>query len=83
MELHGNGLTNIRVSPFSNRQFLDFLDSFKLKEFTDDNFKFDENGRESFQNGKKTLREKEKLLVASNFSFFRGVFIQKICTAEM
>ena len=29
---------------------------------------------ESFQNGWKTLREKEKLLVTSNFSFFRSVF---------
>ena len=29
---------------------------------------------ESSQNGKKTLREKEKLLVMSNFSFSHSVF---------
>ena len=29
---------------------------------------------ESFPEGEKTLREKEKLLVASNFSFSRSVF---------
>ena len=43
------------------------LDSSKLKEFADDIFKF-ENG------GKKTLWEKEKMLVTSNFSFSRNVF---------
>ena len=35
-------VTSIPSSPFPKRQI---LDSFKLKEFADDNFKFDENGR--------------------------------------
>ena len=39
--------------PFPKRQI---LDSSKLKEFADDNFKFDENGKRS-PNGLKTLWE--------------------------
>ena len=46
------------------------LDSLKLKEFADDNFKFDENGRKFSEMVKKRLWEKEKLLVTSNFSLF-------------
>ena len=46
------------------------LDSSKLKEFADDIFKFDENGRKL----SKTLWEKKKLLVTSNFSFSHSVF---------
>ena len=42
------------------------LHSSKLKEFADDNFKLDEMA-ESYPNGKKTLWEKEKLLVTSVF----------------
>ena len=38
-----------------------------------DNFEFDENGRK-FLNRWKTLWEKEKLLVTSNFSFSHSVF---------
>ena len=34
------------IKPFSKRQI---LDSSKLKEFEDDNFKFDENGRKFFK----------------------------------
>ena len=49
------------------------LDSPKLKELADDNFKFDENGRKSIQMGGKQW-EKEKLLVMSNFSFSHDVF---------
>ena len=45
------------------------LDCSKLKEFADNNFKFDENG----QMGRKQC-EKEKLLVTSNFSFSHSVF---------
>ena len=47
------------------------LDSSKLKEITDDNFELDENSRKFPK--QKTLWEKEKLLVTSNFSF---------CTAD-
>ena len=35
-------LSNAAVNPFPNAKILDFS---KLKEFADDNFKFDENGR--------------------------------------
>ena len=49
------------------------LDSSKLKEFADDNFKFDENGRK-LSKRVKALWEKEKLLVMSNFSFSHSVF---------
>ena len=49
------------------------LDSSKLKEFADNNFEFDENGRE-LSKWVKTLWEKEKLLVTSNFSFSHSVF---------
>ena len=45
-----------------------FLDSSKLIEFADDNFGFDENGRNFFKQIE-TLWKKEKLLVMSNFSF--------------
>ena len=50
------------------------LDSSKLKEFADDNFKFDENGRKFSKLVEKTLWKKEKLLVTSNFSFSHSVF---------
>ena len=42
------------------------LDLFKLKEFADEHFKFNENGRK-FSNRFKTL-------ITSNFSFSHGVF---------
>ena len=58
--------------PITRRQI---LDSSKLKEFADGNFKSDENGRKlSKWVLLKTLWEKEKLLVMSNFSFFHSVF---------
>ena len=50
------------------------LGSFKLKEFADDSFKCDENGRKFSKKGRQTLWEKEKLLVTSNFSFSHCVF---------
>ena len=46
------------------------LDSSKLKEFADDNFKLDEK----LSKRVKTLWEKEKLLFTSNFSFSHSVF---------
>ena len=55
------------------------LDSSKVKQFTGDNFKFDENRKSSLK-GQKTLWEKEKLLVMSNF-FFSQCF-QKTWTAD-
>ena len=49
------------------------LDSSKLKDFADDNFKFDKNGTDFSKSVENTV-EKEKLLVTSNFSFSHGVF---------
>ena len=57
--------------PFPKRQS---LDSSKLKEFADDSFKFDENSRKLSKQIEKTLWEKEKLLVMSNFTFSHSVF---------
>ena len=67
-------------SIFPKQQILDPL---KLKEFANDNFKVAENG--SFLNGQKTLWEKEKLLVTSNFSISHVVFkrlVLKTCKNE-
>ena len=44
------------------------MTNFRLFQSEDNNFKFDKNGRE------KTLQEKEKLLVTSNFSFSHNIF---------
>ena len=58
------------------------LDSSKLKEFAYDNFKFEENGRKG---RKKTLLEKEKLLVTSNFSYFHSVLkrlVRQTCKTQ-
>ena len=46
------------------------LDSSKLKEFVDDNFKFDENRRKFFKQVENTV----KVAVNSNFSFCYSVF---------
>ena len=56
-------------------QTTNFIDSSKLKDFADNHFKFDENDRKfSKQVEKKTLWEKEKLLVKRHFSIPHGVF---------
>ena len=63
------------------------LDSSKLKDFAEDNFKFDENGKKFSELEENTLhkgqiaREKDKLL-PSNFSFSPQCF-QKTCTPDM
>ena len=49
------------------------LDPSKLKEFADDNLKFDENGRKLSKQVENT-GEKEKLIITSNFSFSDSVF---------
>ena len=64
------------IKHFSKRQI---LGSSKLKEFANDIFKCDEKCRKF--NGKKTLWEKEKLLVTSNFFFSHSVL--KSYTADM
>ena len=57
-------------SLFPKRQI---LDGPILKEFADDNFKFDENGRKFTQMPIEILLEKKKLLLTSNI-FFLSVF---------
>ena len=57
------------------------LGSTKLTEFADNNSKSDEDGR-NFYKRVKTLWEKDKLLVTSNFSFSHSVFkrlVLQIC----
>ena len=70
LTLTNTGYKTRKFWPFPKRQVLDLS---KLKEFADDNFEFVRNA-ESFPNGYKTLWEKEKLLVTSNFSFSHCVF---------
>ena len=62
--------SNVEKEPFPKRQV---LDSSILKEFADDNLKFDENGGK-FSKKVETLCEKDRLLVTSNFSFSHSVF---------
>ena len=64
-----NGDQLYEFYPFTERSFLDFS---KLKAFADDNFTFDESDGD-YSKGCKTLWEKEKLLVTSNFPFFYSV----------
>ena len=47
------------------------LDSSKLKEFADDNFKFDENGRKLTKRVENTVGKRE---ITRNFSFSHSVF---------
>ena len=58
------------IQPFAKQQT---LHSSKLKEFADDNFRFDESGR-MFSKQVENTKGKKKLLVMSNFSFFLSVF---------
>ena len=59
----GRGLTHYQMTT---------LDPSKLKEFADDNFKFDENGRNLFKLVENTVGKGE--CVTSNFSFSHSVF---------
>ena len=52
------------IKPFPKRQI---LDSSKLKEATDDNFKFDESGS-------MFSKRVENTVVTSNFSFSHSIF---------
>ena len=53
------------------------LDSSKLKEFADDNFKFDKKGRKLSKWVENTVGM-EKLLVTSNFSFSHSVLTRLV-----
>ena len=62
----------IRTLTIVRRQILNCL---KLKEFADNSFRCGKNGEKFVDTIEwKTLREKEKLLVTSNFSFSLNVF---------
>ena len=56
------------------------LDSFKLKEFADDNFNFDENGREFSKQVENTVGKGE-IARCKQFLLIRQCF-QKTCTTE-
>ena len=49
------------------------LDNYKLKEFSDDNFTFNENGR-MFSKRLENTYGKGEIDLISNFSFFHSVF---------
>ena len=57
-----------------------FLDSSKLKEFADDNFKLDENGRKFFKSVENTVGKGE-IARYEQFLLFPQCF-QKTCTAD-
>ena len=64
--------------PFPKRQI---LDSSKMKEFADDNFKFDENGRKFSKRVENTV-EKGEIVRYKQFLLFPQCF-QKTCTADV
>ena len=66
----GEKFSQYLSEPFPKQQI---LDSSKMKEFADDNFKLDEYGREFLKRIENT-EGKEKLLVTSNFSLSPCVF---------
>ena len=57
------------------------LESSKLKEFVEDNFRFDENGRKFVQTGKNTVGKGEKFRY-EQFLFFPLFFFLNFCTAD-
>ena len=65
------------LNPFPKRQI---LDSSKLKEFADDNFKFHENARK-FPNTEENAVAKIEIARYEQFLVFRQCF-QKTCTAD-
>ena len=73
----GKRLTTTLVQPITRRQI---LDSSKLKEFADDNFKFDENGRKLFKQVENTVGKGE-IARYEQFLLFAQCF-QKACFPE-
>ena len=65
------------TKPFPKRQI---LDSSKLKEFSDENFKFDENGRRFSKRVENTVGKGE-IARYEQFLLFPQCF-QKTCTAD-
>ena len=70
-------LIKVLVNPFPNDKF---LYSSKLKEFADNNFKFDENGRKFYKTGENTV-VKGEIAHYEQFLLFPHCF-QKTCTAD-
>ena len=62
-------LVHMYINPFQRTNLI----LYQLRDFADDNFKFDEMAQ-SFPNREKTLWEKEKFLVKSNFFISHSVF---------
>ena len=56
------------------------FDLSKLKEFADDNFKFDENGREFYKSVENTVGKGEPLRAISPFPtvFSKGLFLRGV-----
>ena len=67
----------VNRKPFPKRQI---LHSTKLKEFADDNFKFDENGRKFSKTVENTVGKGE-IACYEQFLLFPPCF-QKTCTAD-
>ena len=68
----------MKYKPITRRQI---LDSSKLKEFADDNFKFDENSRKLSEWVENTVGEKGEIARNEKFLLFPRCF-QKTCTSD-
>ena len=66
------------INPFPNNKF---LDSSKLKEFADNNFKLGENGRKFYKRVENTVGKGE-IARYEQFLLFPQCF-QKTCTADV
>ena len=67
------------INSFPNDKF---LDSSKMKEFADNNFKFDENGRKLSKRVENTVGKRE-IARYEQFLLFPQCFLQKTCTTDM
>ena len=78
-ELNHLSCTNHGLKSFPNQQQI--LDSSELKEFADDNFKFDENGR-TFSKQVEDTAGKREIARCEQFLLFPQCF-QRTCSADM
>ena len=74
-------VSEISLNPFPNKKN---LDSFKLKEFADDNFRFDENSRKFFKRVENTAGKEEITPFPTMFSkdFYGRHIKTKACLGE-
>ena len=77
LHIYTKGIDGTHNEPFPKRQI---LDSSKLREFADDNFKFDENARE-FSKRVENAVGKGEIAHYEQFLLFPQCF-QKTCTAD-